>query len=146
MYATTNGGKGNGKGTGKGKGYGECWHCGEWGHPRRERPELHGKDASNGFISALKGSKGYGGKGKGKKGKGGKRYGYKGKGNGYKGGGYNNYRSPGKGVGKGLNYMSEDWYNAWGAEENNNYYSDDLVCRFNMISIHFLMLFTENQG
>ena len=20
----------------KGKGYGQCWECGEWGHPRRE--------------------------------------------------------------------------------------------------------------
>ena len=29
-------GKGKGKGGERGKGYGKCWHCGEWGHPRRE--------------------------------------------------------------------------------------------------------------
>ena len=29
--------KGNKKGDGStGKGYGQCWECGEWGHPRRE--------------------------------------------------------------------------------------------------------------
>ena len=68
LYAATKGNKGNGKGSGKGKGYGECWHCGEWGHQRRECPHLQGKDAAKGSISALKGYKGNGGKGKGKKG------------------------------------------------------------------------------
>ena len=33
--------KGAGKGKKGGKGYGECWHCGEWGHPRRECPHLN---------------------------------------------------------------------------------------------------------
>ena len=55
-----------------------------------------------------------------KQGKGGKGYGYKGKGKGGKGN-YYNYRSSGKGVGKGLNNMSDDWYNAWGAEEVYDY-------------------------
>ena len=125
LHATTKGGKGNGEGNGKGKGYGECWHCGEWGHPRRECPQLQGKDASKGSFSALKGHKGGGGKGKHKTGKGGKGYGYKREGNWNKGGGYHNYRPPGKGVGKGLNYMSEGWCSAWGPEVANNYYSDD---------------------
>ena len=124
LYAATKGSKGNGKGSGKGKGYGECWHCGEWGHPRRECPLLQGKDAAKDSISALNGYKGSGRKGKGKKGKGGKGYGFKGKGQGNNGGGYYNYRSPGKGVEKGLNYMNDDWDNAWGTEEANNYYSD----------------------
>ena len=90
---------------GKGKGYGACWHCGEWGHPRRECPQL--ANAAKDTINALKGKgKGYKGKGKG----------YKGKGKGFKGG----YRSPGKAVGKGLNYYSNDDYNdAWGAEQYN---------------------------
>ena len=103
LNAASKGGKAGGKGNGK-KGYGECWHCGEWGHPRRECPHLVGQQASNGTLSALKGGKNNGWKGKGRKGKGGKGYGYKGKGKGYKGV-YNNnsYRYPGKGVGKGLN-------------------------------------------
>ena len=121
VYAATKGSKGNGKGSGKSKGHGECWHCREWGHPRRESPQFQGK----GSISALKGYTGSGGKGKGKKGKGGKGYGYKGKGKGNKGAGYYNYRYPGKGVGKGLTYMNDDWYNAWGTEDANNYYNDD---------------------
>lgn len=32
-------GKGKGKGIGK-SGYGQCWHCGKHGHPRRECPDL----------------------------------------------------------------------------------------------------------
>ena len=31
--------KGNGKDKKGAKGYGECWHCGQQGHPRRECPE-----------------------------------------------------------------------------------------------------------
>ena len=62
------------------------------------------------------------GKGKGKRGKGGKGYGYKGKGKGDNGSYYNDYRSPGKGVGKGLNHMPDEWYDAWGNEEDYDYY------------------------
>ena len=40
--------------------------------------------------------------------------GTKGKETGIKGGGYYNYMSSGMGVGKGRNYMNEDWYNVWG--------------------------------
>ena len=54
LYATTKGAKGNGKGLGKGKGYGECWHCGEWGHPRRECPLLHGQQGPNGVTGSVK--------------------------------------------------------------------------------------------
>ena len=62
MNAATKG-KGKGKkGEGK-KGYGECWHCGEWGHPRRECPKLLAQQNSKGAIDALRV-----GKGKGKKG------------------------------------------------------------------------------
>ena len=54
--------KGDKKGKGKGKGYGECWHCGQWGHPRRDCPELlkekrivaafkgKGKDKTEGYT------------------------------------------------------------------------------------------------
>ena len=127
LYAITKGSKGSGNGSGKGKGYGECWHCGEWGHPRRECPQLHGQQGQKGSLAALKGYKGGGGKGRGKKGKGGKGYGNKGKGKGGKSGGYYNYnyRSPGKSAGKGLNYMSDDWFNAWGDEGSNDNYQDD---------------------
>ena len=38
---------------------------------------------------------------------------------------YYNYRYLGKGVGKGLNNMSDDWYNAWGSDEAYDYYSGD---------------------
>ena len=49
-------------GKGGKKGYGECWHCGEWGHPRRECPKLlAGK--GGGSVAALKGKFGYEGKG-----------------------------------------------------------------------------------
>ena len=47
--------KGKGKdGKDKNKGYGKCWHCGEWGHPRRECPEYI-KLQSKGDVSAFKG-------------------------------------------------------------------------------------------
>ena len=126
LYNTGKGGKGKDKHKGKGKGYGECWHCGEWGHPRRECPQFLAQQSQRGSISALKGAKNGSWKGNGKKGKGGKGQGYKGKGKNNKGGYYyNNYRSPGKGVGKGLNNMSEDWFNAWGSEEPYEYYPGD---------------------
>ena len=38
FYATI---EGNGKGKEGGKVYGEYWHCGGWGHPRRECPHLN---------------------------------------------------------------------------------------------------------
>ena len=108
--------KGDKKG-GKGKGYGACWHCGVWGHPRRECLELVGK--GKGDVNAFKGKgKGYKGKGKG----------YKGKGKGNKGGSYyrNNYRSPGKVIGKGLNYYANDEYSeAWGDEWGNYNYTTE---------------------
>ena len=66
--------KGSKKDKGKGKGYGECRHCGQWGHPRRECPEFL---KEKGVVAAPKG-KGKG-QGKGQKGykgyKGGKGYG-----------------------------------------------------------------------
>ena len=100
---------------GKSKGYGACWHCGEWGHPRRGCPQLRG--AQKGTVNAVKGKrKGFKGKGKGFKG---------GKGKGYKGG----YRSPGTVVGKGLNYYCGDEYSeAWGDEHykyNHDYSEGD---------------------
>ena len=115
LYAAT---KGKGKGKKGAKGYGECWHCGEWGHPRRECPHLNDLGKAKGSFDALKG-----GKGKGKTGKGGKgtgKHGW-GKGNGYQ------YRSLGKGVGKGLNQVDADWYSAWGSEYNGDYeyYNED---------------------
>ena len=73
LYAIGKGGKGNSKLKGKGKGYGECWHCGEWGHPRRECPQLLAQQNPKGSISAFKGGKNGSWKGNGKKGKGGKR-------------------------------------------------------------------------
>ena len=79
--------------------------------------------SSYGALSVFKGSKTRNGKGKGKQGKGGKGYGYRGKSKGYKGRYYNSYKSLGKGVGKGLNSM--DWHNAWGSEEQYDYYGDD---------------------
>ena len=122
-HAAPKGGKGS-KGIGKGKGYGECWHCGGWGHPRRECAKCL---ESKGSLGALKGGKI--GKGKGKKGKGNKGYWAKGQGQGnkggYNGGYYNSYRSPGKGIGKGFNYMDDDWFDAWGFENYYDYYSGD---------------------
>ena len=100
---------------GKGNGYGACWHCGVWGHPRRECPELVGQP--KGSVNALKG-KGKGFKGKGKGYKGGKGKSYKGGCNNYKGG----YRSPGKAIGKGLNYYANDEYSeAWGNDHSYDY-------------------------
>ena len=88
--------KGNGKNKKGSKGYGECWHCGEWGHPRRECPHLNNPAKGKGSLGALKGGKGKGFKGKGKGGKG---KGKGGKGNWGKNHYHNyNYRSPGKGV------------------------------------------------
>ena len=55
--------------------------------------------------------KGYGNKGKGKNNTGGYYY--------------SNYRSFGKGVGKGLNNMSEDWFNVWGSEEHYDYFPSE---------------------
>ena len=106
--------KGSNKGKKGSKGYGECWHCGEWGHPRGEWPHLNDPSKAKGSIGALKGGNGKGGKGKGKGGKGTNKGG-KGKvGKGYN---YNyNYRSPGKGIGKGFNEWNDDWYSAWGDE------------------------------
>ena len=99
INAATKGGKKNEKG--QQKGYGQCWECGEYGHPRRECRvyfERMGKGTQQ-DLSALKGAGKYGkggkwskGKGKGTKGKG--YYGSKGKG----------YRSPGKAIGKGFNH------------------------------------------
>ena len=66
VNAATNG---NGKDKRGSKGYGECWHCGEWGHPRRECPHLNDPSKGKGALGALKGGKGKGGKGKGKGGK-----------------------------------------------------------------------------
>ena len=60
--------KGNKKDKGKGKGYGQCWHCGEMGHPRRECPEWLKLQGGN--VAVLKGAYWNGYKGKGKKGKG----------------------------------------------------------------------------
>ena len=64
--------KGAGKGKKGSKGYGECWHCGEWGHPRRECPHFNEPTEVKGAIAALKGGKSNGGKGEGKYGKYGK--------------------------------------------------------------------------
>ena len=115
LYATS---KGKGKGKISSKGYGECWHCGERGHPRRECPHLNDPAKATGSIGALKG-----GKGKGKKAEGGKGKGKNGVGKGY---GYQ-YGSPSKGVGKGHNQMDTDWYIAWGSECSCecDYYQDD---------------------
>lgn len=86
--------KGSKKDKGKGKGYGQCWHCGQHGHPRRECPEW--LKLQGGSVAALKGAGWYNGKGKGKKGKGKKDT---------KGKGWNNYgKSVGKSAGKSLNY------------------------------------------
>lgn len=90
------GGKGGKGKKGKGQGYGECWNCGEHGHPAREclAPcKLHGGVQGGGSSLASKG------KGKQK----GKRYG---KGKGFKGKG-------GKGAGKRrLNLATDSEYNA----------------------------------
>ena len=119
LHATT---KGVGKGEKGGKGYGECWHCGEWGHPRRECPHVNEPGKAKGALGAFNGGK-KGGKGKGKHGKGGK-----GQGKGTWGKRYNyQYRSPGKGLRKGLNQLQDDWYSAWGTEfaGDYKYYEDD---------------------
>ena len=86
--------KGGKKGNGKGKGYGQCWHCGQMGHPRRECPEWLKLQGGN--VAALKGGEGYNGKGKGKKGKG-----KKGQGTGK--GWWNYGKAAGKAAGTSLN-------------------------------------------
>ena len=58
----------------KGKGYGQCWECGEWGHPRREC-EVYLKRMGKGnkvdeSIAAIKGYGKFNKGGKGWKGKG----------------------------------------------------------------------------
>ena len=89
--------KGCKKDKGEGKGYGECWHCGQWGQPRRECPELR---KEKGIVAAPEGKgKGKGNGPKGYKGyKGGKGYGQggaqggKGK-SGYGNKGFNHHRA-----------------------------------------------------
>lgn len=49
-------------------GYGECWHCGEWGRPRRGCPHLNDPAKGKGSFDALKGGKGNGNNCKGGKG------------------------------------------------------------------------------
>ena len=44
----------------RGKGCGECRHCWEWGHPRREGPYLNESPEGKGALSAL-GGRGGGG-------------------------------------------------------------------------------------
>ena len=73
LDATT---KGSGKNKKGGKDYEECWHFGEWGHPRRECLHRNDPAKGKGTVAAFKGGKHGGGKGKSKFGKG------KGKGNG----------------------------------------------------------------
>ena len=121
INAATNGQKKGGKE--HRKGYGQCWECGEMGHPRRECLnflERMGKGQQQ-DISALNGT--------GKYGKGGKWS--KGKGNGVKGNGYyggkgaKGYTSLGKAIGKGLNYWGEDEYLAAWGNEHEEYYGYD---------------------
>ena len=57
LNAATNGA---GKGKKGGNGYGECWHCGEWGHPRRECPHLNDPSKGKDSLGALKGGNGKG--------------------------------------------------------------------------------------
>ena len=102
--------KGGKKGQGKGKGYGACWHCGQWGHPRRECPELLKLPGGN--VAALKGPGGYGGKGKAKKGKS-----KKGQGKGNCWWSYGN--SAGQWAGRSFNDLgSDDYYDAWGRDDH----------------------------
>ena len=83
----------------KGNGYGQCWHCGQHGHPRRECPERF--KFQGGSVAALKGAGWFGGKGKGKKGKGKK---------GTTSKGWNNY---GKSVGKSAGKSVYAWGRRW---------------------------------
>ena len=111
---TAKGGKGKAN-KGKGKGYGECWNCGQQGHPLREWPvpgKLHGGVGTQpGTTAAFKGKGKY--KGKGNKGN-------------WKGNGWN-----GQGTGSGTQSfnMATAWdYNAaWygSGEENNGEYNDN---------------------
>ena len=113
LYANTKGQKGRGKGK-------VCWQCGGAGHFQRECPKGPVQSKDTYTIAALKGKSGYkGGYGKGKQGKYGKSNSKGGCGN------KNNwYRAPGKAIGKGgINYhgysQEDDYYNAWGYEEDN---------------------------
>ena len=99
--------KGGKQANGKGKGYGQCWHRGQMGRPRRECPEWFKLQNGTGNVAASKGGEWQNNKGKGKKGKGEKG----GKGQGW----INNWRPPGKSVGKSSNCSgSGDYHNAWG--------------------------------
>ena len=111
LYAEAKGGKEKG-----GKGYGKCWGCGEWGHLRRECPEFLKPMGKDGDFAGPKGGGKNKGKGKGKQGKGKKGGWNSGKGYGNCNYNSNNYRYPGKGVGKGLDYIYDDYWNAWGDE------------------------------
>ena len=112
--------KGGKKGDQGRKGYGQCWECGEYGHPRREchafLKRMGKGSGQDGAVAALKGAHGKYGKG-GKKGKG---KGWKGKGN-FNGQGYKGYRSPGKAIGKGFNHWGEDDYTAAWVSEMGHY-------------------------
>ena len=140
------GGKG-GKGkrdNGKGKGYGECWNCGQQGHPSRECPvpgKLHGGVGNQpGTTVAFKGK----GKGKGKRGKGDWR------GKGWKGRGKSNGKHS-------LNLATESDYNAaWygaGEEDNgeyDNYYNYDHSYNYaftnnQQSSMHYSMMLTRSK-
>ena len=46
--------KGGKQSDGKGKGYGQCWHCGQMGHPRRECPEWLGAAKWHGERGGIK--------------------------------------------------------------------------------------------
>ena len=102
-----NGGK---KGNGKGNGYGQRWHCGQFGHTRRECPDWLKLQCESGNAAALGGFGWSNGKGKGKKGKGKEG----GKGKGWSGNG----KSVGKFEGKSSEYRgSEDYQDAWGWDD-----------------------------
>ena len=122
LNVATKGGKKGDKG--QRKGYGQCWECGEYGHPRRECKlflERMGKGQQQ-DVAALKGMGKYGKGGKLGKGKG---KGYKGK-NYYGTKGSKGYRFPGKAIEKGLNYWGEDDYAAaWGNEADYYHNYDD---------------------
>ena len=109
LCAATKGGKAKG-----GTGYGQCWECGEYGHPRKECPKFIERmgGGKGGDVAALKGAgkKGNGKNNEGKWQKG--KWNNSGNNNGGKGYGYNYYypRSLGKGDGKGLNTFDSDYW------------------------------------
>ena len=114
FYAVPKGGKGK-----IGKGYGQCWECGEMGHPRRECPKFLARmNGKGGEVAALTGGGKKGKVGKGKGGKGGKGK-WNGKGNQHYRTNCNyNDQSPGKAVGKGLNNFDMEYFDARGDELN----------------------------